>query len=351
MHSLHLSLLYFWFFPYTFSVQIIGGRLCLHLVVRSNDMILGNPHDTAGFALLAYFLAQKLQVPAGVLTVSISNAHIYDIHIEQATELCRRSVLHSPLEFICPTNAFERAENLDNTLVQACFDQLKNQYNPQPSFGKMPIVDLYVTKISGWPKVFKAIFDKIFATISLLVLSPVFLIIGFLIWRPAKKDPIFYKSIRIGKNGHPFNCFKFRSMVVGAEKMKAKLLSKNERKGGVLFKIKDDPRITPIGKFLREWSLDELPQLFNVLKGDMSIIGPRPHLPEEVTLCSERQQYLLGILPGLSGFAQINNRGDTKLSFEEEMRYELFYLKNWNFWLDLTILFKTIWILVQRKNY
>ncbi|NCP66788.1 thymidylate synthase [bacterium] len=126
--------------PYTFTVQIIGGKLCLHLVIRSNDMMLGNPHDTAGFALLAEFLAEKLGVTPGYLTVSISNAHIYDIHFAQAQEIVERRVVHSPIKFKCPQDAFDRAENGDTKLVTEIFDQFKAEYNPQESLGKMNIV-------------------------------------------------------------------------------------------------------------------------------------------------------------------------------------------------------------------
>lgn len=129
--------------PYTFTVQIIGGKLHLHLVVRSNDMMLGNPHDTAGFALLAHFLAEKLGVGVGFLTISISNAHIYDIHFEQAKEIIARECLSESIKFKCPKNAFDRAEVGDSDsedLVQECFEQLKVEYDPQESLGRMSIV-------------------------------------------------------------------------------------------------------------------------------------------------------------------------------------------------------------------
>lgn len=126
--------------PYTFTVQIIGGRLCLHLVIRSNDMMLGNPHDVAGFALLTYFIAQKLSVPVGYLTVSISNAHIYDIHFENAETIINREVQHEAIEFVCPENAFDRAEAGDKELVAEIFSQLKENYDPQESLGRMKIV-------------------------------------------------------------------------------------------------------------------------------------------------------------------------------------------------------------------
>ena len=126
--------------PYTFTVQILNGRLCLHLIIRSNDMMLGNPHDTAGFALLSYFLAQKLHVLPGILTVSISNAHIYDIHFAQAQELIQRPIIHPQIPFECPENAFDRAVRADEILVQECFERLKTGYNPQDSLDKMQIV-------------------------------------------------------------------------------------------------------------------------------------------------------------------------------------------------------------------
>lgn len=126
--------------PYTFTVQIIGGCLCLHLIIRSNDMMLGNPHDTAGFGLLAEFLAEKLGVTPGTLTVSISNAHIYDIHFEQAQEIVDRAVSHPPIKFKCPKNAFDRAENGETALVDEIFEQFTLSYKPQESLGKMKIV-------------------------------------------------------------------------------------------------------------------------------------------------------------------------------------------------------------------
>ena len=126
--------------PYTFTVQIIGGKLCLHLIIRSNDMMLGNPHDVAGFALLAHIFAEKLKIPVGILTVSISNAHIYDIHFDQAKEIISREILHPQIKFNCPKNAFDRAEKGDEELVQEIFRQLKDQYSPQESLGRMKIV-------------------------------------------------------------------------------------------------------------------------------------------------------------------------------------------------------------------
>ncbi len=126
--------------PFCFTAQIMGGRLCLHLIIRSNDMMLGNPHDVAGFAMLAYFLAQKLEVEPGILTASISNAHIYDIHEEKARQIIEREQTHPPILFACPPNALDRAEEGDEGLVEEIFSELKKNYSPQESVGKMKIV-------------------------------------------------------------------------------------------------------------------------------------------------------------------------------------------------------------------
>ena len=216
------------------------------------------------------------------------------------------------------------------------------------TMGPFPIINLRSHKVEGWGYASKSFFDYIFASLLLLGLSPV---LGFIAWRLKKETPqapVFYRSDRVGRRGQVFQCIKFRTMIPDADKQKQKLLKKNERKGGVLFKMKNDPRITKFGKFLREWSLDELPNLINVLKGEMSLIGPRPHLPEEVKKYRPEDLQILTIKPGLTGFAQINGRSE--LEFEEEMRYELFYMKNWTLWLDVIIFFKTLKVVLKKEN-
>jgi lipopolysaccharide/colanic/teichoic acid biosynthesis glycosyltransferase len=188
----------------------------------------------------------------------------------------------------------------------------------------------------------------IVASVATIVLSPLFAVVAWKVWRENKSAPIVYASKRVGKNGKEFNCLKFRTMVPDADEKKKKLLKKNQRKGGVLFKMEDDPRITSLGKVLRKWSLDELPQLWNVVQGHMSLIGPRPHLPEEVRKYAKDDLRVLSIRPGITGFAQINGR--SSLSFKEEMNYELFYLKNWSFKLDIIIFLKSLWVVVKRKD-
>ena len=216
------------------------------------------------------------------------------------------------------------------------------------TLGDFPLVTLKNTKMDGWGLVLKNFLDFLLAFCLIFFLLPIFLIIYFLIWIENPKAPIFYKSKRVGKNNKLFNCLKFRTMVPDADQMKKKLLDKNERKDGILFKMQDDPRVTKIGKFLRKWSLDELPQLFNVIFGQMSLIGPRPHLPEEVKKYEKDNLRILSIRPGVTGFSQINGR--SSLTFEEEIKFELFYLKNWSLRLDLIIFFKTIFLVLKGEN-
>ncbi|MCF7812833.1 sugar transferase [Candidatus Gracilibacteria bacterium] len=216
------------------------------------------------------------------------------------------------------------------------------------TLGNLPLISLQSTRLGRWGYVIKSFIDYIVALAGVLLLSPLLAIIAWRVKRENKKAPILYVSPRIGRNGKEFPCFKFRTMIPDADQKKKKLLKKNQRKGGVLFKLDDDPRVTKLGRILRKWSLDELPQLFNVLRGEMSLIGPRPHLPEEVKKYGKDDHRVFWIKPGLTGFAQINGR--SKLSFEEEMNYELFYLKNWSLWLDLIIFLKSIWVVLQRKN-
>ncbi|MBI4051945.1 MAG: sugar transferase, partial [Elusimicrobia bacterium] len=151
--------------------------------------------------------------------------------------------------------------------------------------------------------------------------------------------PVFYFQKRVGYKGKPFFVWKFRTMVRGAEEMLSALLPKNNR-AGVAFKMENDPRVTRLGRFLRHWSLDELPQLFNVLKGQMSLVGPRPQLPREVETYTSTAWRRLNMLPGITGLWQI--RGRAKLSQQDMIALDLFYLENWSLALDIKILIKTI---------
>ncbi len=203
----------------------------------------------------------------------------------------------------------------------------------------VPLVEIKKTSLDGWGRIIKRVFDIIASFLGIVSLSPVFVLVAVGV-KLSSPGPVIFKSKRCGLKGKVFNLYKFRSMYHNTHHLKYTVLQdKNLRKDGPLFKMKDDPRITPFGRFIRRWSLDELPQLFNVLKGDMSLVGPRPHEVEEVSKYQVHHRHLLDIKPGITGLAQVSGRSD--LSFEEEARLDIYYLENWSIWLDLKIIFQT----------
>ncbi len=194
------------------------------------------------------------------------------------------------------------------------------------------------TTLNEWNLVLKRIFDIVVSIVALITFFPIMIIIWIII-KLDSKWPIIYKSKRVGQWWKLFEFYKFRTMIPNADKLKSKLIKKNER-NWPLFKIKDDPRITKVWKFLRKTSLDELPQLVNVLKWDMSLVGPRPHLPNEVKEYENWQKRLLTIKPWITWYSQIKWRHS--LSFEQEAIYDLQYIQNWNLFLDIYIIIMTI---------
>jgi exopolysaccharide biosynthesis polyprenyl glycosylphosphotransferase len=209
----------------------------------------------------------------------------------------------------------------------------------------LPLLNVDHPELAGAKQVLKALFDKMAAGAALLLLAPLFAAIALMI-RFREGGPVLFRQTRVGKDGHTFTVFKFRTMVVDAEQQKAQLAEHNEH-DGVLFKIRSDPRITATGAWLRRHSLDELPQLFNILLGDMSLVGPRPPLPEEAAKYGDYVRRRLAVKPGLTGLWQVNGRSD--LSWEESVRLDLRYVENWSFALDLQILWKT-WSAVTRGS-
>jgi undecaprenyl phosphate N,N'-diacetylbacillosamine 1-phosphate transferase len=185
-------------------------------------------------------------------------------------------------------------------------------------------------------QIIKIILDKIISVAALVILSPVFLLLAILI-KLDSSGPVFFLQERVGKNGVLFQSIKFRTMIDRAL----------ER--GLGFNIKkDDERITRMGKFLRTWSLDELPQIINVIKGDMSIVGPRPTLPYQVELYNDFQRCRLLVKPGITGWAQVNGRN--AISWEQRIKLDVWYVKNWSLWLDIVILFNTIRVVIRKEG-
>lgn len=193
----------------------------------------------------------------------------------------------------------------------------------------------------------KRLMDIMGAILGLLILLPIFLMIGILIKIEDPKGPVFFKQVRIGKDGSEFYMYKFRSMVTDAEEKLAELLRLNEV-SGAMFKMKNDPRVTKIGRFIRKTSVDELPQLWNVLKGDMSLVGPRPPLLREVNEYTNYQMQRLLVTPGCTGIWQASSRNS--VGFEEMVEMDLYYIRNRSLFLDLKIILKTIKVFLGSKN-
>ena len=202
----------------------------------------------------------------------------------------------------------------------------------------LPLLHVDKPQYRGAGKFGKHALDLCGAALGLLVLSPVMLVIGLLV-KLTSPGPVFYRSERIGLNGEPFGMLKFRSMRRDADRVRVGLSSLNDG-AGPLFKLRHDPRVTPLGRVLRRFSLDELPQLFNVLTGQMSIVGPRPPLRDEVVTYSDMVHRRLLVKPGITGLWQVSGRSD--LSWEESVRLDLYYVENWSLLQDLVIIWRTV---------
>ncbi|AJT49989.1 multidrug MFS transporter [Limosilactobacillus mucosae LM1] len=189
----------------------------------------------------------------------------------------------------------------------------------------------------------KRIFDVVASAIALVLLSPFFLILAIAIKIDDPNGPVFYTQTRVGKNGKTFQIIKFRSMISNADKLLARLKNQNEVEGA-MFKMKNDPRITRVGRFIRKYSLDELPQLINVIGGSMSIVGPRPPLISEVEQYTDYDKQRLMVVPGCTGMWQVGGRND--VDFDEMVRLDLTYIQNRSVWLDLKIMFETVKIMI-----
>lgn len=202
----------------------------------------------------------------------------------------------------------------------------------------VPILEIKRTPLDGWGRILKRGVDLVGSTLGLLI----FFIPGIIVALFIKVDstgPVFMQLDRVGQAQRRFKLWKFRSMIRDAHALKSQLMSQNERGDGPLFKINNDPRITRVGRFIRKTSIDELPQLWNVFIGDMSLVGPRPHEPEEVARYEKHHKKLLVIKPGMTGMAQVSGRSN--LSFEDEVKLDTYYIEHWSLGLDMQVLLRT----------
>lgn len=222
----------------------------------------------------------------------------------------------------------------------------------------IPLIEIKRTKLEGWGRILKRFFDILVSLILIIILAPVFIIIAILVAIDSP-GPVIYKNTRVGQRGL-FPTYKFRRMYINlctgdeydrsgdAEKLQEHLVTTQSQRKGPIFKVLNDPRQTRVGGFLERTSLDELPQLFNVLFGNMSLVGPRPHMPQEVAGYDIHHHQLFSVKPGITGLAQISGRSD--LNFDDEARLDLFYVENWSPFFDFVILLKTPCAVLARKS-
>ena len=234
---------------------------------------------------------------------------------------------------------------IDLVVAPALTDVAGPRIRTRPVAG-LPLIHVEPPDLNGGAKLIKGFFDRLIAIVALMLLSPILLLIALAI-RLTGRGPILFRQRRVGQDGEEFDVYKFRTMVKNADRMLAKLAEFNET-DGLMFKMKNDPRVTRVGKLLRRYSLDELPQLFNVLAGSMSLVGPRPPLPSEVAQYDGDVRRRLLVKPGITGLWQVSGRSD--LSWEDGIRIDLYYVENWSLTADLLIMWKTLGAVLKARG-
>ncbi len=346
------------FYGYILSITLISlGRLSIRLfeyillkngIGRTNILIIGQNQ-----------IAETLKAKFAKLSNYhlINNPHSIS-NIEKLEELIKQEQID---EIIQTQSDLKNTESID--ILELCRShQIEYSFVPDllafyhtnvevETINEFPIIRLKPTPLDGWGRIVKRIFDIVGATIGLILLSPIMLITAIAI-KLNSKGPILFIHLddgarvkRVGINNKLFNFYKFRSMYPNVHNLRyTELADQNTRNGSPLVKIKNDPRVTKVGKFIRKTSIDELPQLLNVIKGEMSLVGPRPHLPEEVAKYQKHHKFVLTIKPGISGLAQASGRSE--LDFEQEVKLDTYYIENWSLWLDIKIIIKTILVVL-----
>ncbi|USN96626.1 MAG: sugar transferase [Candidatus Nomurabacteria bacterium] len=334
-----------------------GHGISRVLVIGSSDAtrdIAKNLSNTAesGYKIVALAGPAKY-IPRGL-----------DVHHFSTVEEALKKVRDLRITTIIQTDLYDSAERNQQVLGAAQVNHISYNFIPgEPEFysGKntvdvflgYPMIGVSQTPLIGWGAIMKSIFDRVIALIALIILSPVFVVLLVLqkIFNPG---PIFYVSKRLSRFSQPVDLIKFRSMrpeygkVDAAEEFRNMGREDLAREYEQVRKVNNDPRVTKFGLFLRETSLDELPQLINVIRGDLSLVGPRPILPQEANFSPAKTALLHSVKSGVTGLWQVSGR--SSLSFEERIELEMFYAQNWSFWLDVKILFKTIAVVFRRTG-
>ena len=300
-------------------VLLIGDD---HLAQAMNYHITTSP--ASGYRIVEHWSELKIQDLPSLIgqidEVLLASSHYEGSQIVGLVDFCHDNHL-----------VFKFVPNLYQTLTKN-FDV--------DTVANIPVIELKRTSLDGWGRVFKRVVDVFGSILGLVVLAPFFLIIAVII-KLDSTGPVFVALKRISKKKE-FNLYKFRSMIDGAHDLNIQMRSvHNDRpEAGPLWKMRNDPRITRVGKFIRRTRIDELPQFYNVLRGDMSLVGPRPHQPDEIAQYQKHHKKLLAIKAGATGLAQIS--GSSDIPFEKEVTLDSFYIDHWSLWLDLKIVIKTV---------
>jgi exopolysaccharide biosynthesis polyprenyl glycosylphosphotransferase len=322
-------------------------------------VVVGHAHVAADLAReLRRESYHGLDVVAACVTGSAGAAEIEGVPVipdlGSVPEVVQRFGADTVAVLACPEMSGVRLRELawalektgtDLCVAPALLDVAGPRTTIRPVAG-LPVLHMDHPEFTGGRRVIKSAFDKALALSALALAVPLFAAIALIIWISDGASPIF-RQTRVGQDGRTFTVYKFRTMVPDAERRKVELAARNEH-DGVLFKIRNDPRVTLVGAWLRRWSMDELPQLVNVLIGDMSLVGPRPALPEEAAAYGDQVRRRLVVKPGMTGLWQVNGRSD--LSWEESVRLDLRYVENWSLALDMQILWKTLSAVLRRSG-
>ncbi|WP_370070872.1 sugar transferase [Mycobacterium sp. MAA66] len=322
------------------SVLAVGSPAAVRSLVQS----LGRAHDY-GYSVVGVCLTGRpaggtIDIPGvGTLPV-LGNEHSVETALAATGA---DTVALTTTDHLGPAGVRELSWEMDRLGVDVVVspgmvDVAGPRLTMRPVAG-LPLIHVERPQYSGTKKLQKRAFD-ICVSILILTLTLPLMVLSAIAIKLTSRGPVFYRAERIGLDGHAFGMIKFRTMVEGADKMVATLGHLNEMDGGVLFKIREDPRVTPIGRLLRKYSIDELPQFINVLRREMSVVGPRPPLRREVDTYNDQVRRRLLVLPGITGLWQVSGRAN--LSWEDSVRLDLSYVENWSIAADLVIAVKTI---------
>ncbi len=338
-----------------------ANRLLLKRGIGARRIIVVGGNDRATIAIVDKFIKN----PASGYRIAARFSRWDDTATREASALCAKGEVDEI--FVTDPEAdkeetravIEFAEDYHLTFRYAADTLAAHASLMSTTIAGIPVIEVKRTRLEGWGRVYKRVFDIIASLILIIVTSPIMLLAAIAVALESR-GPVIFRNQRVGLEGRAFRVYKFRSMradvSVGEQfgdqraalELEQKLIAERGIKEGPVYKIKNDPRVTRVGRFIRRFSIDELPQFFNVLKGDMSLIGPRPHQPREVEKYQRHHKRVLMIRPGITGLAQVSGRSD--LAFEDEIRLDTFYIENWTPLMDLAILLKTPLVVFAKKG-